>query len=237
MEKLQYHLEVFDGPLDLLLSLVAKNKLDIYDIPISQLLDQYMERIDRMREENMDLASEFLEMAARLVQIKAASLLPRQEEEEDPRAELTGQLLEYEQCKQAAAALASRCTFDQLTRSPEPIPVDPTYKRLHDPRELAQALAAAWGKGRTLLPPKPENFSALVSRKIVSVASQAVAILRLLWKKKSLSFQELFRTKHDRSQRVAAFLAVLELVKNRRLRVEGEGDASRIQLLDRGKKR
>ena len=217
MEKLQYHLEVFDGPLDLLLSLVAKNKLDIYDIPISQLLDQYMEQIDRMREENMDVASEFLEMAARLVQIKAASLLPRQEEEED--------------------ALASRCTFDQLTRSPEPIPVDPTYKRLHDPRELAQALAAAWGKGRTLLPPKPENFSALVSRKIVSVASQAVAILRLLWKKKSLSFQELFRTKHDRSQRVAAFLAVLELVKNRRLRVEGEGDASRIQLLDRGKKR
>ena len=77
MEKLQYHLEVFDGPLDLLLSLVAKNKLDIYDIPISQLLDQYMEQIDRMREENMDVASEFLEMAARLVQIKAASLLPR----------------------------------------------------------------------------------------------------------------------------------------------------------------
>ena len=180
MEKLEYHLEVFSGPLDLLLTLIAKNKLDIYDIPIAELLDQYMEQIAVMREENMDVASEFLEMAARLVQIKAASLLPRQEEEEDPRAELTGQLLEYEQCKQAATALASRCTFDQLTRSPEPMPVDYTYKRIHDPLEIAQALISAWGKGRSLLPPRPENFSAIVSRKIVSVASQAIVILRQL---------------------------------------------------------
>ena len=111
MEKLEYHLPVFDGPLDLLLSLIAKNKLDIYDIPIAELLDQYMEQIALMREENMDVASEFLEMAARLVQIKAASLLPRQEEEEDPRAELTGQLLEYEQCRQAAAVLSPNFLF------------------------------------------------------------------------------------------------------------------------------
>ena len=110
MEKLEYHLEGFDGPLDLLLSLIAKNKLDIYDIPIAQLLDQYMEQIALMREADLDVASEFLEMAARLVQIKSASLLPRQEEEEDPRAELTGQLLEYEQCKKAAAKLGQQCS-------------------------------------------------------------------------------------------------------------------------------
>ena len=90
--------------------------------------------------------------------------------------------------------------------------------------EIAQALASAWGKGRSLLPPKPESFSALVSRKIVSVASQAIAILRQLWKKKSLPYRALFAGKRDRSQRVAAFLAVLELVKNRRLRSEGEGE-------------
>ena len=102
MEKLEYHLQVFDGPLDLLLALIAKNKLDIYDIPISELLDQYLEQIALMREADMDVASEFLEMAARLVQIKAASLLPQHEQdEEDPRAELTGQLLEYDQCKKA----------------------------------------------------------------------------------------------------------------------------------------
>ena len=86
MEKLEYHLQVFDGPLDLLLALIAKNKLDIYDIPIAELLDQYLEQIALMREADMDVASEFLEMAARLVQIKAASLLPQHEQdEEDPR--------------------------------------------------------------------------------------------------------------------------------------------------------
>ena len=88
MEKLEYHLQVFDGPLDLLLALIAKNKLDIYDIPISELLDQYLEQIALMREADMDVASEFLEMAARLVQIKAASLLPQHEQdEEDPKSQ------------------------------------------------------------------------------------------------------------------------------------------------------
>ena len=159
MEKLEYHLQVFDGPLDLLLALIAKNKLDIYDIPIAELLDQYLEQIALMREADMDVASEFLEMAARLVQIKAASLLPQHEQdEEDPRAELTGQLLEYDQCKKAAAQLAAQCSFDRLTRPPEPIPADYTYQRIHDPREIAQALVSAWGKGRSLLPPKPEKI-------------------------------------------------------------------------------
>ncbi len=236
MEKLEYHLAVFDGPLDLLLNLIVKNKLDIYDIPIAELLDQYMEQIDRMREEDMDVASEFLEMAARLVQIKAASLLPRHEEEEDPRAELTGQLLEYEQCKKAAIRLAKQCSFDMITRSPEALPVDYTYRRIHDPLEIAQALVSAWGKGKSLLPPRPENFSALVTKKIVSVASQAIAILRQLWKKKSVPYKALFAGKKDRSQRVAAFLAVLELVKNHRLRVEGDGEDSQVRLLDWGGK-
>ena len=122
MEKLEYHLQVFDGPLDLLLTLIAKNKLDIYDIPIAELLEQYMEQIALMREANLDVASEFLEMAARLVQIKAASLLPKHEDEEDPRAELTGQLLEYEQCKRAAARLGEQCSFDRLVRLPSRCP-------------------------------------------------------------------------------------------------------------------
>ncbi len=233
MEKLQYKLEVFEGPLDLLLALIAKNKLNIYDIPIAELLDQYMEQIDLMREENLDIASEFLEMAARLVQIKAASLLPRQEEEEDPRLELTGQLLEYQQCKKAAAVLAERLSFDAVPREPEEFPADLTYKRTHEPKEIMQALVSAWGKGRSLLPPKPESFSALVSRKIVSVASQAVFVLRKLWKKRKISFSALFAEKRDRSERVAAFLAVLELVKSRRIRVEGDGEQCEVRLLGR----
>ncbi len=234
MEKLQYKLEVFEGPLDLLLALIAKNKLNIYDIPIAELLDQYMEQIDLMREADMDVASEFLEMAARLVQIKAASLLPRQEDE-DPRMELTGQLLEYQQCKEAALALGRRSSFDTVVREAEAIPVDMTYHRKHMPQELLQALTAAWGKGKSLLPPKPESFSALVSGKVVSVASQTVFVLRKLWKYKRLAFSALFQGKADRSERVAAFLAVLELVKNRRIRVEGEGESCEVRLLERGK--
>ena len=158
------------------------------------------------------------------MQIKAASLLPQHEQdEEDPRAELTGQLLEYDQCKKAAAQLAARCSFDRLTRPPEPIPADYTYQRIHDPREIAQALVSAWGKGRSLLPPKPESFSALVSPENRLGGLQAIAILRQLWKKKSLPYRALFAGKRDRSQRVAAFLAVLELVKNRRCALRARG--------------
>ena len=235
MEKLQYELDVFQGPLDLLLALIAKNKIEITDIPIAQLLEQYMEQIRQMQEADMDVASEFLEMAARLVQIKAAFLLPRREEEEDPRLELAGQLLEYQQCQRVAKELGKRGNFDSLVRAPEKLSPDLTYRRHHDPRELAQALAAAWGKGKSLLPPKPESFSALVTKKIVSVASQVVFVLRQLWKGKRVRFQALFAGKHNRSERVAAFLAVLELVKDKRIRIEGQGDEEEVFLLERGK--
>ncbi len=233
MEKLHYRLENFEGPLDLLLNLVAKNKIDIYDIPIAELLEQYMEQIDLMREADMDVASEFLEMAARLVYIKTASLLPRQEDEEDPRMELTGLLLEYQQCKAAAEKLREMAAFNTVTRPPEELPADFIYKRLHDPRELGQALRAAWGKGKSLMPPKPESFSALVSARIVSVASQTVYVLRTLWKRGSIAYRALFAEKEERSARVAVFLALLELVKNRRVRVEGEGDLCEVRLLGR----
>lgn len=233
MEKLQYRLENFEGPLDLLLNLVAKNKIDIYDIPIAELLEQYMEQIDLMREADMDVASEFLEMAARLVYIKTASLLPRQEDEEDPRMELTGLLLEYQQCKAAAEKLREMAAFNTVTRPPEELPADFIYKCLHDPRELGQALRAAWGKGKSLMPPKPESFSALVSARIVSVASQTVYVLRTLWKRGSIAYRALFAEKEERSARVAVFLALLELVKNRRVRVEGEGDLCEVRLLGR----
>ena len=116
------------------------------------------------------------------------------------------------------------------------MPADYTYKRIHDPGEIAQALGSAWGKGKSMLPPKPESFSALVSRKVVSVASQAIAILRKLWKRRSVPYKALFAGKLDRSQRVAAFLAVLELVKNKRLRVEGDGEDAEVKLLDWGEK-
>ena len=100
MEKLSYKLEVFEGPMDLLLHLITKHKIDIYDIPIVELVDQYTEYVRAMQEENMDIASEFLEMAARLVYMKTVSLLPKHEEIEQLKEELAGELLEYEVCRQ-----------------------------------------------------------------------------------------------------------------------------------------
>ena len=116
MEKLSYKLETFEGPLDLLLYLITKNKLDICDIQISELLDQYMEQINAMQEADMDVSSEFLEMAARLVYMKTVSLLPKHEEMEALRQELTGQLLEYQECKKVAAQLAERFSYNIYVR-------------------------------------------------------------------------------------------------------------------------
>lgn len=234
METLSYKLEVFEGPLDLLLTLIAKNKLNIYDIPITLLLEQYMEQIGRMQSENLDIASEFLEMAARLVHIKSVSLLPKREEEEALRRELTGQLLEYQQCRETAEKLRAMVSFDRLVRPQSKIPADHAYKRHHAPEEMLAAYLSAMGRKRRLAPPTAEAFSGIVAKPVVSVASQIVFVLRSLWKRRRVPFRELFRGKRDSSERIAAFLAVLELVKGRRLRVEGDGDDCEIRLISGG---
>ena len=106
METISYKLPAFEGPLDLLLFLVQKNKLNIYDIPIAEVLAQYMDTIRQMQETDLDVATEFLEMAARLVQIKSAMLLPRHEEAEELKRELTGELIEYRLCQLMAGKMA-----------------------------------------------------------------------------------------------------------------------------------
>lgn len=234
METLSYKLEVFEGPLDLLLTLIAKNKLNIYDIPITLLLEQYMDQIERMQSENLDIASEFLEMAARLVHIKSVSLLPKREEEEALRRELTGQLLEYQQCRETAEKLRAMVSFDRLVRPQSKIPADHAYKRHHAPEEMLAAYLSAMGRKRRLALPTAEAFSGIVAKPVVSVASQIVFVLRSLWKRRRVPFRELFRGKRDSSERIAAFLAVLELVKGRRLRVEGDGDDCEIRLISGG---
>lgn len=234
-ETLSYKLDVFEGPLDLLLNLIAKNKLNIYDIPIAELLEQYMAQIHEMQAADMDVASEFLEMAARLVHIKSVSLLPKKEEEAALKQELTGQLLEYQQCKEAAMRLRKRFSLDSIVRAQADIPADLTYKRHHKPQELLSAYLSMLGKKKPPEPQKPEDtISKLITRRVVSVASQIVFVLRSLWKKRHVSLKELFRGKNDPSERVAAFLAVLELVKDKRLRVDGDGEDCEIKLTNGG---
>lgn len=234
-ETLSYKLDVFEGPLDLLLNLIAKNKLNIYDIPIAELLEQYMAQIHEMQAADMDVASEFLEMAARLVHIKSVSLLPKKEEEAALKQELTGQLLEYQQCKEAAMRLRERFSLDSIVRAQADIPADLTYKRHHKPQELLSAYLSMLGKKKPPEPQKPEDtISKLITRRVVSVASQIVFVLRSLWKKRHVSLKELLRGKNDPSERVAAFLAVLELVKDKRLRVDGDGEDCEIKLTNGG---
>ena len=128
--ELKFTANDFEGPLDLLLHLISKNKLDIKDIEISILVDQYVKQIESFKEYDMDIASEFLDMASRLIYLKTVSLLPKSEEAEELKAELTGELIEYQLCKQMALELAKNTEgFKTAIREPVKIDIDKSYKR------------------------------------------------------------------------------------------------------------
>ncbi len=232
METISYKLPDFEGPLDLLLFLVQKNKLNIYDIPIAQVLEQYLAAIQQMKEYNMDVASEFLEMAARLVHIKSVMLLPRYEEEtEELKRELTGQLIEYQLCQQMARRLAvDYVGGDLFVREPEEVEPDLTYRRAHKPEEMLDAYLAAAGRGKRKLPPPVQAFKGIVARKVVSVSSRITYVLRRLYTRRSVSYTSLFEKAESKSELVATFLALLELIKSKRIRVDGDLDSQQVQM-------
>ncbi len=224
MDKMSFKLETFEGPLDLLLHLIAKHKLNIYDISIFELVTQYTEYIEQLRREDMEVASEFLEMAARLVHIKSAMLLPRHDEGEQLRRELTGQLLEYAMIKQVATKLAGQYVGgDIFTAKPIQLEVDETYRFTHQPAELVAAYANVSGKSLRRLPPPASAFSGIVQRRVVSVTSCILSVLRKLYKRSNQRMYNLFKDAKDRSELVATFLALLELVKSRRIVVDESG--------------
>lgn len=236
METISYKLPAFEGPLDLLLFLVQKNKLNIYDIPIAEVLAQYMDTIRQMQETDLDVATEFLEMAARLVQIKSAMLLPRHEEAEELKRELTGELIEYRLCQLMAGKMAKMYIGGQLfVRAPEDVSPDLTYRRVHPPEVMREAYLAAAGRGKRRLPPPAQAFSGIVSRKIVSVSSKIMFVLRRLYKNehKQTSYNALFQSAQSKSELVATFLALLELIKGHRIRVDGEGEEQTVSMLGR----
>ncbi len=239
MEKISYKLEIFEGPLDLLLNLISKHKLNIYDIQINELVKQYMAYIDEMKRQDMDIESEFLEMAARLVYIKSVSLLPKKEEAKELSAELSGQLIDYKECKAAAELLSNKINFDTFSRLPSDLNFDMTYEIKHNPQEIYSAYLNVLGKVKKKIPvntsPK-EVFSKIVSKKIVSVASRAIYILRNMWKNKEVIYQNLFKKNSERSELVATFLAILELVKNNRIYIDDEEQNIKLKLLKGGGK-
>lgn len=220
MEKIQYKLDVFEGPMDLLLHLINKHKLNINDIPIFQLVEQYIEYVRLMEEANMEIASEFLEMAARLVYIKSVSLLPVHDEAQDLKKELTGELIEYRDCKIMAGKIAGQADgFNHFCRDTMEIEKSTKYERLHEGDELLRFYLSAVGRGKRKLPPPFEAFTAIVTKKIVSVSSRITGIFSKLKSGTKRRFGDFFSDVNSRSEMVATFLAMLELIKANKIKV------------------
>lgn len=222
MEQLTFKTQEFEGPLELMLYLIQKHKLDICDISISSLLEQYMEYIRERQMRDLEVASAFLEMASRLVYIKTVMLLPKHEEALRLKEELQGQLLEYHVCRLVASRLGERGRmFLQFVRRPAELNIDGSYRLSHPSAELYSAYQDAVGRGKRRLPPPARAFSGIVERRIVSVASRIVFIIKSLYKKGAASYESLFSLSENRGEMVATFLAMLELMKAKRITVEG----------------
>ena len=211
-DALEVMLEAFQGPLDLLLYLIRKQNLDILDIAMAPLTRQYLEYVELMRAKNLELAAEYLVMAAMLMEIKSRMLLPRprpaDEGEEDPRAELVRRLLEYERMKQAAQKLDA---LPQAGRDVIAISVwieRTVQERLPDVR--SQDLAEAW---RALLHRARLAAHHRVTREELSVREHMSRILRRLQEHRVLEFAELFDPSRGVAVLVVTFLALLELAR------------------------
>ena len=211
-DALEVLLDAFQGPLDLLLYLIRKENLDILDIPMAPLTRQYLEYVELMKQKNLELAAEYLVMAAMLIEIKSRLLLPKPPAaaalEEDPRAELVRRLLEYEQMKKAAQAL------DELPQTGRDVVAISVWiektitERLPDVH--APDLAEAW---RLLLHRARLSRHHHISREELSVREHMSSILRLLRERRVLEFAELFQPEKGVSVLVVTFLALLELAR------------------------
>ena len=212
-EELTFHLEDFDGPLELLLALVAKHKMDLHNIPILELIDQYTATVARA-DPDPEAASAFIEMAARLVEMKSYLLLPRSEEGERMKQEFTGQLIEYDQCRRMAALLRQKAEAAPVfVRPPIEMEFDNTYDLHHAPQVLADYWAVLSGRTKLRREPTQQQFEPLVT----------APILRHLITGTAAKMSQLFSRQQTRSTNVATFLALLELVRGGRVTLDDAG--------------
>ena len=220
-----FHLEDFDGPLELLLALVAKHKMDLHNIPILQLIDQYTRTVAADAGAAPETASAFIEMAAHLVEMKSFLLLPRSEEGERMKQELTGQLIEYDQCRRMAELLRAKGeTAPVFVRRPMEMEWDNTYALHHAPQILADYWQALAGRTKTRRVPTQQQFEPLVTAPMVSVTSRVVYILRRMLGGTVARMEQLFSRSQSRSTNVATFLALLELVRGGRIALDDRGE-------------
>lgn len=236
---LSYKIENFEGPLDLLLQLIARNKLNIYDIQLSVLIEQYLAQIEIFRSQEMEISSEFLEMASRLIYMKTVSLLPRHDEIVKLKEELTGELLEYQLCREIAEKFSTMTSgFDRFVRKPTEYNFDKTYELVHESDVIYQNYLAAVGRGQRRLPPNVTPFTKIVAKKIVSVSTKIIFVIRKLVSGGKAELSSLYKTARSRSELVATFLAVLELCKANRVEISGtDAENAEIKIVKGHKKR
>ncbi len=226
MEKVLYKLENFEGPLDLLLHLITKNKVSIYDIPIVEITDQYLEAIEGIEEAQLDNTSEFLVLAAQLLLIKSKMLLPKEEvleEEEDPREELARRLLEYQKYKEASQELRKTEFWSRYMFFKESEKIDfpaPPYDKHHETDELINAFNSILQRQIRKEKPKKKAFLGIVGREKVSVEDMTKKVYSILSKKKNLPFKSLFKKSDSKPEMVATFLALLEMIKSNKISAE-----------------
>lgn len=226
-------LEVFEGPLDLLLHLIDKNKIDIYDIPIAEITDQYMEYIRTMHREDMNIMSEFLVMAATLLDIKCRMLLPKEVteegEEEDPRRELVEQLLQYKMYKYMASELKERQTDSEqvLYKAPsvpeevqeyvEPVDLDRLLGDLTLSR-LNMIFQEVMKRQTDKIDPVRSKFGK-IEKEEVSLTEKFDQIHSYMRSHRQFSFRQLLSEQHSKMQVVVTFLAILEMMKQGEIHV------------------
>ena len=223
-------MEDFNGPLDLILHLLSKNKMEIKDIQIALILDQYIEWMDRRKEMDLEVASEFVTMAAHLVYIKTRMLLSIQDEEAASEMEQLIASLEehqrhenYDRLKQIIPTLEQRYKVgrDYLTRPPEQLPKDHTYRYVHQPEDLVNAMRAVLQRSDGVPEPTERAFEGIVGHEPYPVQNKVKEVLTRVLKAGITHFKALFRGSRSRSEIVATFIAVLELCREKVIHLAG----------------
>ena len=224
IEQLTYRLDQFEGPLDLLLMLISKNKVSITDIPIALICDQYMQYIDEAQKMDLDIASEFIVMASELMLIKSKMLLPHEEgTENDPRREIADALLLYQQAKLAAKEM--RPLYDEFscryTKGTDDIPPEKGLPLDLDTKFLIKALNSVMRRIRVAQAERnpTELVNPLIKHKIVSVEEKIEEICDLLSENEECSLFFLLKNSTSRSELIARFMGILELIKIHRISI------------------
>jgi segregation and condensation protein A len=213
------NLNVFAGPMDLLLYLIRKEEVDIYDIPISRITQQYLSYLDMMRTLDLEVAGEFILMAATLIHIKARLLLPRDEnepEEDDPREELIMALMEYKKYKEASDILKDRALTEEQTFVPPPVIQEIQGRVELSPATTLYDLLTAF---KDVLSARRDEVVHEVIPEEISIEERIKAVMESLSEKEWATFTDLFAQMSKRIMAVVTFIAILELARTRRIRI------------------